>query len=122
VSVFAYCEYSAAGKSWSTGTPFITGLGPYVRSHRRHFQQQSEYTICTIQRANEVSYACHEDAFVRAEPGQDMLRKFTIPASERLAVLQRLNRYNINAFSLFSSEESLIETVAVDEILLKGNL
>jgi hypothetical protein len=122
VSVFAYCEYGAGGKTWSTGDAFITGLGPYVRSHRRHFQQQCEYTVCTVQKDNDVQYACHEAAFVRAESRQDMLWKFTIPTSERRAVLKRLNQYNINAFSLFGSEESLMETVALNEILFRENL
>jgi predicted MPP superfamily phosphohydrolase len=44
---------------------------------------------------------------------QDLLWKFVIPAGERKKVLRVLERSNINAYSLFGSEESLMETIAV---------
>jgi hypothetical protein len=122
VSIYAFQEWAEGGKSWSTGDAFITGLGPYVRSHARHFLQQSEYTVCATRNGGELQFASHERAFVRAESGQDMLWKFTIPATERRTVLQHLNRYNIHAFSLFGSEESLMETVASREIMFDGKL
>ena len=40
------------------------------------------------------------------------LWKFTIPSSERTKVLQLLDSMNLNAYSLFGSEESLMDTVA----------
>jgi len=119
VSIYAYCEYTAGHKSGSSGVPKIMGLGPYVRSHRRHFQQQSAYTICTINRDGAHSYACHEDAFAGNKMDQDELWKFNIPASERKKVLQRLEQYNINAFSLFGSEESLMEALSFRELLFR---
>lgn len=53
---------------------------------------------------------------------QDLLWKFNIPVVERSKILKLLNMMNINAFSLFGTEDSLIETIAVSEILLKRNL
>jgi hypothetical protein len=51
---------------------------------------------------------------------QDVLWKFNIPSTERLKVLRLLNDdYNINAFSLFGSEESLMETMALRELDLR---
>lgn len=119
VSVYSYCEYTVGHKSGSGNSPEITGLGPYVRSHRRHFQQQSQYTVCTMHRDGEHSYARHADAFEENKEDQDELWKFNIPASERHKVLKRLEQYNINAFSLFGSEESLMETLAFREILTR---
>lgn len=123
VSIFAYVEYMRGGKVWSSDKPFIAHLGPYVRSHRRHFQQQCEYTICmeAIIESDVKSwnYAAHENAFAQGIRNQDQLWKFNIPASERLKVLKELETYNINAFSLFGNEESLMETMALKEFYLR---
>lgn len=105
--------------------PFIIRPAPYVKTHRRHFLQQSEYTICIAQDKNEWYFASHEDAVARCSrcnedndvgQVQDFLWKFNIPYSERLKVLKLLDDYNINALSLFGSEESLMETMALRQI------
>jgi hypothetical protein len=98
VSVYAYCEYTAGGKSWSSDQAGIFGLGPYVRSHRRHFQQQSQYTVCVTNRGADSAFARHDDAFGANKEDQDELWKITIPASERPKVLERLQLQNVNAF------------------------
>lgn len=43
--------------------------------------------------------------------------KFTIPVTERMRVLAVLDEHNLNAFSLFGSEESLMETLAAREFV-----
>ena len=120
VSIYVYLESKSEIrlKSGSSNEPYIHKLGPYVRTDRRHFLQQSQYTICVIH-DNEWQYAPHEKAFTRCDPVQDVLWKFNIPYSERLKVLRILDGYNINALSLFGSEESLMETVALREIHLR---
>ena len=45
-----------------------------------------------------------------------MLTKYTLPVSEREKALKQLQRMNITAFSLFGSEESLMEMLAYQEI------
>lgn len=119
VSIYAYCEYTAGHKFGSSNRPKITGLGPYVRGHRRHFQQQSQYTVCTVHQDGALTYASHDAAFAGNNEDQDELWKFNIPASEREKVLKRLEQYNINAFSLFGSEESLMEALTFRELLYK---
>lgn len=116
-SIYVYLEsVSEHGlKSGSSNKPYIYRLGPYVGTDRRHFLQQSQYTICIIH-DGEWRYAPHEKAFDPCDPTQDVLWKFNIPCSERLKVLKILDAYNINAFSLFGSEESLMETMALWEI------
>jgi hypothetical protein len=115
VSIYVLWESPGGGKVWTTGEPHIHSLGPYVRSHRRHFLQQSAYTICLV-RKEEWSFAQHEDAFARGDTNQDLLWKFDIPATERMKVLKTLDNYNLNAFSLFGSDESLMETMALREL------
>lgn len=120
ISIYVYLESkSEIGlKSGGCSEPFIYQLGPYVRTDRRHFIQQNRYTICVVH-DDEWRYTPHEKAFSRCAPEQDALWKFNIPYSERLKVLRLLDSYNINALSLFGSEESLMETMALREIHLR---
>ncbi len=55
----------------------------------------------------------HEGVFSRNVQHQDVLWKFTIPATERIKVLKKLDSYSLNAFSLFESDEALMETMAI---------
>jgi hypothetical protein len=111
-SIYAYCEMPEGHKGGAVGEPTIQRIGPYVRSHRRHFLQQSDYTICGAFDANYGwHFYSHQEVFSRTRPGQDALWKFDLPSSERLKVLRLLDDYNLNASSLFGSEESLLETM-----------
>ncbi len=110
VAIYAYLE-STGFKITSGGNnepPHINQLGPYVRTHKRHFLQQSQYTVCCGWKNNELCYGSHEEAFENSSGGQDIRWKFTLPSKERSAFLEKLELMNINAFSLFASEESLI--------------
>ncbi|MFH1023046.1 MAG: FRG domain-containing protein [Planctomycetota bacterium] len=126
VSLYVLWESTGKGKSWTSAQPYIWSLGPYVRSHRRHFLQQCEYTICveerrkTSERVEEWYYMPHESVFKDNTEEQDLLWKFSIPSSERLKVLKILDNLNVNALSLFGSEESLMETMAMREIEFRG--
>ena len=84
----------------------------YSPMHRRHFLQQGEYTYCVQNSEKEWRFELHEGAFGRDNPNMDVIWKFNLPATERLKVLKLLDRSNLNAFSLFQSEESLMETMA----------
>lgn len=61
--------------------------------------------------------------FAQGEKEQDFLWKFNLPSSERTKVLQALERNNVNADSLFGSEEipmePLIQTRAQRELLFR---
>ncbi len=112
VSIFVYQEHSGSGKSSSSGAAQIRALGPHVRSHPRHFLQQGEYTLCGQYVEGSWCFAPHSAVFARNKESQDKLWKFTVPASEATKVTKQLDAYNINAFSLFQSEESLMATLA----------
>lgn len=118
VSIYVYQEYAHAGKSWSSSQPHIFAKGPFVTSHKRHFLQKAEYTVCVID-SNEMIFADHEKAFSRNDENQDILYKFNIPSSERKKVLEKLDNYNLNHYSLFGSEDSLVSTMALRELFLK---
>jgi len=123
VSIFVLSE--ASSKLGSSGVSQIQRLGPHVKTHRRHFLQQSEYTMCLVFEGGEWRFARHDS--VPPWPGDTIdeshnfdLRKFNIPGSERLKVLRELDEYNLNAHSLFGSEESLMETLALKTFELKA--
>lgn len=129
VSIFAYLAWVRGSRSASTGKPDIHCLrSGNARLPKRHFLQQSQYTVCTNKvnapRSN-LNYARHQDVVDRNERNEDLLDqdwlwKFDIPVTERHKVLSWLNTVNIDAFSLFGSEDSLIETIATTDIFLKG--
>jgi hypothetical protein len=114
-TIFAYLEYIGQAKRRSP----ITTTGPHVRTHMRHVLQQSDYSICSVRDGNEWYFESHEAA-LSASGQQESLLKFTIPGAERTKVLRMLDRFNLNAFSLFGSDESLVESVANRELLFKG--
>ena len=118
VSIYAFMEYYGQGKSISTWDPLIISPRPNVKSHERHFLQQSDYTVCVSMKEDTCVYACHEKLFNKNDEGQDLLWKFNIPVSERFNVLQKLDEMNLNAFSLFGTDESLMETLALREFYL----
>jgi hypothetical protein len=117
-SIYVFWEKLEGHKASGGNTPEIRRLGPYVRSHRRHFLQRAEYTISLLFDQN-WRFVQHENIFTINNPRQDLLFKFNIPSTEWLKVLKLLDEYNLNSFSLFSSEESLIETMAVRELDFK---
>lgn len=119
VSIYTLAELPL--QAYSSELPRVYRFSPNVRTHRRHFLQQSNYTMCLIH-DNEAGwrFVSHE---AQAFAGPDHLdhpnfelNKFNIPATERLKVLKKLDDYNLNAFSLFGSEESLMETMAIREM------
>lgn len=58
----------------------------------------------------------HQRVFDQRRTGQYVTRRLVVPSSERMKVLALLDRYNLNDYSLFGSEESLMETMAIREI------
>lgn len=129
VAIYVYCERPDGMKGGSSNDPQIRVLGPYIKTHRRHFLQKSRYTVCAQYKNGEYGlewhFASHEDVFDEHRPrefimknitNQDALWKIIIPGTERAKVLRHLDKYNVNAFSLFDSEESLMEMLATQEI------
>ncbi len=97
--------------------PIVRGLGPYAVTHKRHYAQQCEYSICEQRVDGKHVYGSHEIAtFGDSSSDLGPVKKYTLPASERGRVLDHLERMNVTAFSLFGSEKTLMETLAYREI------
>lgn len=115
VAIFVYVEHLGSGKGVSIGSPEIATFGPYVTSHKRHFIQQSQYTSCVKKDGDDWYYCSHEEAFNTTDTGQDLLIKLTLPGSEKDRILLKLDTMNINAFSLYGSDEGLMRMLAFRE-------
>lgn len=121
-SIYVYCERPHGIKGGAVGEPAMRSIGKYVRTHARHFRQQSDYTICAAFDENYGGWRFHRhDPVFWSRGKQDYLWKFDVPSTERVAVLKSLDRYNLNAFSLFDSQETLLETVWLrEQVVEKG--
>jgi hypothetical protein len=62
----------------------------------------------------------HDEVISEAAEPDGRVLKLSIPAVGRLVALQELDLMNVNAFSLFGSEGSLVRTVARRELLFKN--
>ncbi len=99
--------------------PVLYPFGPYVRTHRRHVLQQSQYTLCAPALTMMDGFEKYDTIFETGRHQQGMCWKFTIPVTERPKVLKLLYDYNLSAFSLFDSQDSLMDTLAVREFLFE---
>ena len=118
VAIYAFRKRTAAPKEIIGGEPRIVSGERYVRSHERHYLQQSEYTVCFGKDESGLgSYVSHDDVLANASGGSDKLMRFVLSRSLRQEVLRYLQRHNITAFSLFGSEESLMKTLAVERFI-----
>ena len=94
----------------------MRAIGKYVRTHPRHFRQQSDYTICAAFDEQFAGWRFYRHDPVFSSRGkQDYLWKFDLPSTERIAILKSLDQYNLNAFSLLDSQETLLETMWLRE-------
>ena len=116
VAVFMYVEMPMSLKPTEGGKPIIKSWGPYVRTHKRHFLQQSCYTTATKDENNDHTFVSHSEVARPSSGNQDLLIKFTMPASDRIYALSELNEYNINHYSLFQTEDALARSLAFQEI------
>ena len=112
VAIYSFREYSGEGKSGWTGTSNIVGCGPTIRTHKRHYAQQAEYTYCRRKESDEWYYSSHEQALQASDSDQDIVTKYLLPSCIRREVLAELDAMNINAYTLYGSEEGLAEMLA----------
>lgn len=112
VSIYVCTEHFCAGEESQ-----IRSLGPTIATHPNHYLQQSEYTICVEWKDGETHFANYED--VVGEESCSVLTKYDIPVSEQGKVLRQLDLMNITAYSLFDSEPSLMDTLAIRELVIE---
>ena len=115
VAIFVYVEAPDGVKVRVSQAPQIFTLDSVANATPRHNRQKSKYTVCSeFSMDAGWSFVPHQEVF-RAPRSlrQDFVWKLIVPASERPKVLASLDQRDINAFSLFQSEDSLMETLAV---------
>ncbi len=110
-SIFVYCDTPEGVRGGTIGEPMIQLPVGHTRTPRRHFFQQSVYTVCESARNRKWQFDSHQRVFDNPHPKQDFFGKFDIPSTERDKIMGLLDQYNLNAYSLFESEESLLETL-----------
>ncbi len=120
VSIYAYCGHEG-GRDLQPEEPSIQVCSELTHTHERHYNQQSQYTICTKRvelwiggiQSYKIYFTRHDSPNTNYE--DSFLKKYEIPSSEKGKVLKYLDRHNLNSFSLFSTEESLMQTLAIRE-------
>jgi len=122
VAVFAYQARPNRSRSHGSDVPNIISFGPLIKTHRRHFRQQSRYTVCARFSLEEGwRFVPHEEVFgQKDEREQDLLWKMTIPAGERQKALRYFDQFNLNEYTLFDTEEGLLEMLANRVMDLRG--
>src|SRR5690606_9617999 len=91
--------------------PRIYPLWGDFRNNKRHYLQQSIYTVCIRKDKDGVSFARHDKIYTEQDEDGERLIKYVLPSSEKGIALLSLESYNINAYSLFGTEESLLEAL-----------
>ncbi|MGV3604766.1 MAG: FRG domain-containing protein [Planctomycetaceae bacterium] len=124
-SVFAFIEAPSGIKHRGFGVACIRSIGPNIRTDSRHFAQKAQYTIATRRdNSKKEHFFCshHDVEQPKNREEQDVLIKITIPRSDRLEALRQLETYNINHYTLYQSEDSLIRTLGLRAFELDGIL
>jgi hypothetical protein len=86
---------------------------------RLWIRQQSDYTICGDWDRNDGwRFVPHQNVLGLQRIDQDLLSG-VLTSRQRVKVLKLLNDYNLNAFSLFDTDETLLETMWFREQVLK---
>jgi len=100
----------------------IQTLGPHVTTHPRHFAQQAWYTVAAKWSRDRKawSFCPHSEFFKGKDGNRDVVIKITIPTAERRRILRELDDYNINHFTLYQSEDSLVRALEIKRFDIAG--
>ncbi len=97
-------------RSGGNDIPDLRHIGRYVEAGKRHFAQQSEYLLPTVYRSEWefISYIeviqCHSNAHIVIEVEIDCTSKYRI--------MTELKRMNVNRYTMYLDEDSLIKAFA----------
>jgi hypothetical protein len=118
VAIYAYIDTIDSMKA-SGGGSVIQVRGPNIRTHKRHFLQKAWYTTASKWSSEHKRhfFCSHHEIFDNPHPyhKQDILIKITLPTTERIAALRDLDDHNINHFTLFQTEDSLVKALSIRE-------
>ena len=119
VSIYTFIESRTGSRSGSrpADSPQIISLGQWIPTDKKHFLQQSRYTVSRGKENGRYLYASHEEAMKweeEADTDQMDLVKCNMPAGESDLVMRRLRKMNVTRFSLFETTDALLKTIADD--------
>lgn len=95
--------------------PYISPILKSPRNNKRHELQQGVYTICMREKDEQIYFSNHEEGGLNIEASYPFGKKFILPVTERVYALRALGMYNITPFSLFGTEESLLESLFLEK-------
>lgn len=119
-----YKKYTVGGDALPGDEAGIRYWPNPVKGETRHYDQQSAYTTALCAKSQGYFFCSHE-YIMRNFPqtcvagtaiDQAVCWKLTIPQRWREDVLQRLDRMNINAYTLFRTEDTLVKTYGRREL------
>jgi len=113
-AIYAFQAWTEHGQTHMSSDTRINDCGSYVESHHRHYRQRGTYTLCTVQNNEGMCLGDYENAFVQ-NPDNHGIKKFIINGDEKEKVLSRLFSMNINDYTLFGDDESLMRMLAYKE-------
>jgi hypothetical protein len=122
VAIFAFLEHTAGAKGTRATEPNIGRIRPDFPLEVRHQRQKSTYTVCTLERDDEIFYSFHENVVLgnrRRKFPQDLLWKFVIPTSEKDKVMKKLELKGITTTTLFASENNREEAETFKKLFKK---
>lgn len=111
IAIFSFQEYTGMAKLIGSNGPFIQSIGPYMNSHKRHILQQARYTIALERTGSD--YRIYPMSQISNGVDQDVIIKYTIPCTEKYKVIRKLEDFNLSLFSLYGSEDALMQTLAI---------
>jgi FRG domain len=92
---------------------------PLLTVHGGHFMRQCRYTLAVKKINSEWFYCPQEAALARkSDSNRGYTLRITMPGYLKFDVMKRLHNLDINAYSLYGTEQSLMEKLAFTEIQL----
>lgn len=113
------------GSSWVSGRPELHKIGHYLESDRRHIAQQSEYLL-TARFTNHgkesewdfVSFSSFVDAYsylsVDFNADSKAMFEIEIVGMAKKSIMTELAKMNINHYTLYLDEDSLVKKLKYD--------
>lgn len=112
-AVYAYVEQTEGGRGRSDGCARIELQGPHVSTDVRHFAQKAWYTLAVIwdDKRKVFDFCKHDEIFRESDGTQDVIVKVVLPDADRALALRDLDNFNVNHYTLFQSEDSLVKAL-----------
>lgn len=90
--------------------PDLRHIGRYVEAGKRHFAQQSEYLIPTLYRS-EWEFITYNEV-VNSSENEHNVVEIEISKTSKARIIRDLRRMNINRYTMYLDEDSLIKAFA----------